>query len=101
MVASILLSVLDASTDLGHAGRSSRFPDLKSASYRGLKIPTYRRVKMIRYNVVGALLGVLALIAMVASSVIAPAEARGPHSRCNIDWPCEVFGSKEINLRAN
>jgi hypothetical protein len=56
---------------------------------------------MIRYNVVGALLGVLALIAMVASSVIAPAEARGPHSRCNIDWPCEVFGSKEINLRAN
>ena len=43
---------------------------------------------MIRYIVTGALLGVLALAAVIASSVIAPAEAMGLHPRCNIDWPC-------------
>lgn len=43
---------------------------------------------MIRYIVTGALLGVLALAAVLASTVIAPAEARGLHPRCNIDWPC-------------
>ena len=55
---------------------------------------------MIRYIVTGALLGVLALAAVIASSVIAPAEARGLHPRCNIDWPCQA-ASKEISLRAN
>lgn len=43
---------------------------------------------MIRYIVTDVLLGVLALAAVIASTVIAPAEARGLHPRCNIDWPC-------------
>lgn len=43
---------------------------------------------MIRYIVTGALLGVLAFLAVLFSSVVAPAEARGLHPRCNIDWPC-------------
>lgn len=43
---------------------------------------------MIRYIVTGALLGVLALAAVIASTVIAPAEARGLHPDCNITMPC-------------
>lgn len=43
---------------------------------------------MIRYIVTGAVLAVLALVAAILSSIIGPAEARGLHPRCNIDWPC-------------
>ena len=43
---------------------------------------------MIRYIVTGAVLAVLALAAVILSSIIGPAEARGLHPRCNIDWPC-------------
>ncbi|WIG50998.1 MAG: hypothetical protein OJF48_001915 [Afipia sp.] len=43
---------------------------------------------MIRYIVTGALLGVLALAAVIASSVIAPTEAGGLHPDCNFTMPC-------------
>lgn len=43
---------------------------------------------MIRYIVTGAVLAVLALVAFILSSIIGPAEGRGLHSRCNIDWLC-------------
>ncbi len=43
---------------------------------------------MTRNIVAGELLGVLAFIVLVGSSVVAPAEAARLYSRCNIDWPC-------------
>ena len=58
---------------------------------------------MIRYIVTGALLGVLAFTALVLSSLFTdPAEARGLHPRCNIDWPCaEPTGAKSAQVRTN
>lgn len=48
---------------------------------------------MIRYIVTGALLGALAFIALVGSSLFA--EAKGLHPRCNIDWPCAQSNLQE------
>lgn len=50
---------------------------------------------MLRPMLWGALLGALAFVLFVASSVIAPAEARGLHPRCNIDFPC-IVASKSV-----
>lgn len=43
---------------------------------------------MLRPMLWGALLGVLTFVFFVASSVVAPAEARGLHPDCNVLWPC-------------
>lgn len=43
---------------------------------------------MIRYIVTGAVLAVLALAAVILSSIIGPAEAGGLHPDCNVTMPC-------------
>jgi len=48
---------------------------------------------MIRYIVTGALLGALAFLAVLFSSVVAPAEARGLHPDCNVTMPCAPVAS--------
>lgn len=53
---------------------------------------------MIRYIVTGALLGALAFIALVGSSLFA--EAKGLHPRCNIDWPCVGVSKPAATARA-
>lgn len=56
---------------------------------------------MIRYIVTGALLGVLTLAAVIASSVVAPAEARGLHPDCNVTMPCAPIAGKMRPSRAD
>lgn len=43
----------------------------------------------------------IAAIIAVLIAGLSPVMAAKLHPRCNIDWPCQVFGSKEISLRAN
>lgn len=54
---------------------------------------------MIRYIVTGALLGALAFIALVGSSLFA--DAKDLHPRCNIDWPCVGVSKPAASARAD